>query len=123
MAGKTEIVVGSGLDTAKLVVAVALLVGGVFTFYWFSDASTLLRVVGLLAFVAVAVGIIFTTGMGRNLAGFLGESRTEVRKMVWPTRVETLQSTLVVLAATIVVAIFLWLIDMLLGWTIREFIR
>ncbi|MCG5499481.1 preprotein translocase subunit SecE [Ectothiorhodospira lacustris] len=122
MAGKAE-VEGAGFDTVKLLVAVGLLVAGVIGFYWFSDGSTLLRVLGLLAISGVAVGIVFTTAKGRTLAGFLQDSRTEVRKMVWPTRVETLQTSLVVLAVTILVAIMLWLIDMLLGWSIREFIR
>ncbi|EHQ53633.1 preprotein translocase subunit SecE [Ectothiorhodospira sp. PHS-1] len=122
MAGKAE-VEGAGFDTVKLLVAVGLLVAGVIGFYWFSDGSTLFRVLGLLAISGVAVGIVFTTAKGRALAGFLQESRTEVRKMVWPTRVETLQTSLVVLAVTILVAIMLWLIDMLLGWSIREFIR
>ncbi|MBK1674405.1 preprotein translocase subunit SecE [Ectothiorhodospira shaposhnikovii] len=122
MAGKAE-VEGAGFDTVKLLAAVGLLVAGVVGFYWFSDGSTLLRVLGLLAISGVAVGIVFTTAKGRALAGFLQDSRTEVRKMVWPTRVETLQTSLVVLAVTILVAIMLWLIDMLLGWSIREFIR
>ncbi|MCG5512057.1 preprotein translocase subunit SecE [Ectothiorhodospira shaposhnikovii] len=122
MAGKAE-VEGAGFDTVKLLVAVGLLVAGVIGFYWFSDGSTLFRVLGLLAISGVAVGIVFTTAKGRALAGFLQDSRTEVRKMVWPTRVETLQTSLVVLAVTILVAIMLWLIDMLLGWSIREFIR
>ncbi|SEP63638.1 preprotein translocase subunit SecE [Ectothiorhodospira magna] len=122
MAGKAE-VEGAGFDTVKLLVAVGLLVAGVIGFYWFSDESTLFRVLGLLAISGIAVGIVFTTAKGRALAGFLQDSRTEVRKMVWPTRVETLQTSLVVLAVTILVAIMLWLIDMFLGWSIREFIR
>ncbi|MCG5534444.1 preprotein translocase subunit SecE [Ectothiorhodospira mobilis] len=122
MAGKTE-VERSGLDTAKLGLAVGLLVAGIVTFYWFSDQSTLLRAIGLVAVSGVAVAIGMTTAKGRALAGYLRESRTEVRKMVWPTRAETVQTTLVVLAVTLLVAILLWLIDMLLGWSIREFIR
>ncbi|AHK79757.1 preprotein translocase subunit SecE [Ectothiorhodospira haloalkaliphila] len=123
MAGKAEEVEGAGFDTVKLLAAVGLLVAGVTGFYWFADQSTLLRVLGLLAFAAVSVGIIFTTAKGRTLAAFLTDARTEVRKMVWPSRTETLQTALVVIAITILVAIFLWLIDMLLGWSIREFIR
>jgi preprotein translocase subunit SecE len=94
---------GGGLDTVKLFVALALLIAGVMAFYYFSAESTLIRVVGLLAV-------------------FMGNARTEVRKMVWPTRVETTQTTLIVLGVVILVGIFLWLLDSLLGWIIRQFI-
>ncbi|WP_018865398.1 MULTISPECIES: preprotein translocase subunit SecE [Thioalkalivibrio] len=111
-----------GLDTFKLAVVVALLIAGVMGFYWFSDESTLIRVLGLLAVVGVAVGIGMTTAKGHQLAAFMGNARTEVRKMVWPTRVETTQTTLIVIAVVIMVGIFLWLLDMFLGWGIGRFI-
>ena len=110
------------LDTVKLALVVALLVAGVMGFYWFQEATTLMRVLGLLAVVAVAVGVGMSTVKGRQLAGFMGNARTEVRKMVWPTRVETTQTTLVVIAVVIMVGIFLWLLDMFLGWGISRFI-
>jgi preprotein translocase subunit SecE len=113
---------GGGLDTVKLFAAVALLIAGVMGFYYYSAESMLVRVVGLLAIVGVAVGVAMTTAKGRQLAGFMGNARTEVRKMVWPTRVETTQTTLIVLGVVILVGIFLWLLDTLLGWTIRQFI-
>jgi preprotein translocase subunit SecE len=118
MASKTE-VQSSGLDTAKLAVAALLLVAGVFAFYWYQDQSTLYRILGLLAIVAVAAGIALTTAKGRSIVSFLQDSRTEVRKMVWPSRTETVQTTLVVFLVVIVVGIFLWLLDMFLGWLIR----
>jgi preprotein translocase subunit SecE len=101
---------------------VALLIAGVLGFYYYADASTLLRVLGLLAASGIAVGIAMTTAKGRLLSAFLTNSRTEVRKMVWPTRVETTQTTLIVLGVVILVGIFLWLMDTLLGWIIRLFI-
>jgi preprotein translocase subunit SecE len=118
MASKTE-VQSSGLDTAKLAVAALLLVAGVVAFYWYQDQSTLYRILGLLAIVAVAAGIALTTAKGRSIVSFLQDSRTEVRKMVWPSRTETVQTTLVVFLVVIVVGIFLWLLDMFLGWLIR----
>ncbi len=121
MTGKAE-VERSGVDTAKLVAAVLLLVAGVLAFYWFAAESLLFRVLGLLAVVGVAVGIFATTAPGRALWGFLGESRNEVRKMVWPTRAEALQTTLIVILVVIIVAIFLWLVDMFLGWAVRSII-
>ncbi len=110
------------LDTVKLAVAVALLIAGVMGFYWFHDESTLIRVLGLLVVVGIAVGIGMTTARGSQLAGFMGNARTEVRKMVWPTRIETTQTTLIVIAVVILVGIFLWLLDMLLGWGVSRFI-
>ena len=119
---KSDDVQTSGFDTIKLAVAVGLLVLGVFGFYWFVDESLLFRVLGLVAIAIVAAGIVFTTALGQSLAGFLSESRTEVRKMVWPTRAEATQTTLIVLVVVILVAIFLWLLDMLLAWGVRGFI-
>ena len=113
---------GGGLDTVKLFAAIALLIAGVMGFYYFAAESVLVRVLGLLAIVGVAIGITMTTSKGRQLAGFMGNARTEVRKMVWPTRVETTQTTLIVIGVVILVGIFLWLLDTLLGWTIRQFI-
>jgi preprotein translocase subunit SecE len=118
MATKTE-VQSSGLDTAKLALSALLLMTGVFAFYWYGDQSTLYRVLGLLAIVAVAAGIALTTAIGRSTVSFLQDSRTEVRKMVWPSRAETIQSTLVVFLVVIVMGIFLWLLDMFLGRLIR----
>lgn len=118
MAAKTE-VQSSSLDTAKLAAAVLLLVGGVIAFYWYQDQSTLYRVLGLVAITIVAVAIAMTTAKGRSTVSFLQESRTEVRKMVWPTRAETAQTTLVVFLVVIIVGIFLWLLDMLLSWLIQ----
>lgn len=113
---------GGGIDTAKLYFSVALLIAGVMGFYYFADESTLIRVVGLLAIAAIAVAIAMTTAKGKMLGAFLGNSRTEVRKMVWPTRVETTQTTLIVIGVVILVGIMLWLMDTLFGWIIRQFI-
>jgi len=118
MATKTE-TQGSALDTAKLALAVVLVTAGVIAFYWYAEQSTLYRVLGLLAVTGVAVAIAWSTAKGRSTASFLQDSRTEVRKMVWPSRAETMQTTLVVFLVVIIVGIFLWLLDMLLGWLIQ----
>lgn len=118
MTGKVETSV-SGVDSIKLAVAVVLLASGIVGFYWFSQESLLFRVLGLLAIAAMAVGVVATTGQGRSLLGFIGESRVEVRKVVWPTRVETMQTTLVVIVMVMLVGVFLWLLDMILGWAMR----
>ena len=118
MATKSETQV-STLDTVKLAIAVILLAVGVGAFYHYSDQSQLYRVLGLLAIAAAAVALALTTAKGRTLWVFLQDARTEVRKMVWPNRTETVQTTLVVLVVVVLVGIFLWLLDMLLGWLVQ----
>ena len=114
MATNTE-TQGSMFDTVKLLLALMLLIAGIAGFYYFSEESLLYRVLGLLFVVGVAIGISATTVKGKGLLGFLGSSRTEVRKMVWPTRAETMQTTLMVFILVVILAIFLWFVDMLLG--------
>ena len=110
----------SGFDTVKLMTALLLLIGGVVGFYYFENESQLLRVIGLLGVAVVAFFIITTTDIGRRGMGFVREARVEVRKVVWPTRQETTQTTIAVLIMVFIVAIMLWLIDMLLGWGVRS---
>ena len=114
MAANTESQ-GSLFDTVKLLLALAVLIAGIVGFYYFAEESQLYRVLGLLAMVGVAVGVVMTTVKGKGLLGFLSMSRVEVRKMVWPTRVETMQTTLIVFILVVILAIFLWFVDMLLG--------
>ena len=115
---------GSSLDVVKLVVSLALLIAGIAGFYYFESwqgesVSLLLRVVGLLLAGGLAVVIALTTLSGKRLMGFMKDSRLEVRKMVWPTRNETLQTTLMVMVIVLVLAIFLWIVDSLLGWGVK----
>lgn len=114
---------GSALDVVKNVVAIALLFAAFAGFYYYSEASFLYRVLGLLAVSLVAAGIALTTTAGKNLLAFMKNARIEVRKMVWPTRVETMQTTLMVVVIVILLAIFLWFVDMLLGLGIGSLLR
>jgi len=109
----------SGLDTVKLALALVLLVGGVFAFYWFVDQLLLVRVLALLGITGVSVFIASQTALGRSTWSFVGATRTEVRKVVWPTRAETMQTTMAVLFVVVVMGIILWLLDMVLLRAIR----
>ena len=109
----------SGLDTVKLALALALLVGGVFAFYWFADQSLLMRVLALLGITGVSIFIASQTALGRSTWGFIGSTRAEVRKVVWPTRAETMQTTLAVLFVVVLMGVVLWLMDMVLLRAIR----
>jgi len=110
---------GTGLDTVKLVAAALLLVAGIFGFYYFAAYSTLLRVIGLLVISGVAAAIAVQTEQGRRLWQFGGDVRNEVRKVVWPTRQETLQTTLIVIVMVLILGIVLWLFDMVLVNVLR----
>lgn len=108
----------STIDTAKLVFAVVLLLGGIVGFHYFSSYALLYRILGVVGFTLVAFAIVLTTAMGRAFLSFLKEARVEVRKVVWPTRQETVQATLVVVALVFLVGLILWLLDMMLFWGI-----
>ena len=119
MVSKTEST-SSALDTFKLMTALLVLIAGVVGFYYFEDESQLLRVLGMLGIAAVAFAIGATSHQGRQGLAFVKDARVEVRKVVWPTRQETLQTTIAVLIMVIIVAIMLWLFDMFLGWGISK---
>lgn len=105
----------SSLDTVKLGIAALILVAGFYGFYHFADQPQLYRVLGLLFFVIIAAGIALTTTKGRSLTGFMQAARVETRKMVWPTRTETLQTTAVIMVVVIFMGLFFWLVDWVLG--------
>lgn len=102
-------------DKIKLIVAFALVGGAVAGFYVFSEQSLLLRVVGLLVVVGVAVAILYQTELGRNAWGYVMASRNEVRKVVWPTRKETTQTTMMVIVMVFIMALLLWVFDWFLA--------
>ena len=118
MVAKAEIETTTWFDTAKLIVSVSLLVAGIGQFYYFAEEFMLYRVLGLLALVAVALGVTVTTQLGQTTWAFMRESKAEVRKVVWPTRQETVQTTLLVIAMVVLVGIMLWLMDMFLRWAV-----
>jgi preprotein translocase subunit SecE len=109
----------TGFDLVKLVAAAVLLIAGIYGFYYFAAYSTLLRVIGLLVVAGAAATIAMGTAQGRRLWQFAGDARTEVRKVVWPTRQETMQTTLVVIVMVLVLGIILWLFDMMLMGILR----
>ena len=106
-------------DILKLTIAILIVISGIFGFYFFADQSLLLRTIGLLICVSVAVYIALQTDKGRTAWVFFHDAQIEVRKVVWPTRQETVQTTLIVILVVILVSIILWLLDMFLGWSVR----
>jgi preprotein translocase subunit SecE len=105
-------------DSVKWVVVVALVAIGVYGNSYFADQSLLYRVLGLLVLAVVAGLIALQTVQGEAFWSLAKGSRTEIRKVVWPTRQETVQTTMIVVACVIVVALILWGLDSLLGWLV-----
>jgi preprotein translocase subunit SecE len=109
----------TGLDTAKLAAAAAVIVVGLWGFYFFASYSLLLRVIALLVLSGAAVAIALTSLPGKQLWRFAVDARMEVRKVVWPTRQETVQTTLIVIVMVLILGILLWLFDMVLMSILR----
>lgn len=99
------------INKIKLLVAVALLVAGIAGFYLLADKATVVRILVVLAGVVAAVAVLWTMPVGQQSLGFIGDSVVEARKVVWPTRKETVQTTLVVFALVVVMAAFLAVVD------------
>ena len=105
----------SALDTVKLAAAVAILVGGIAAFYLLSSYPLAVRWVIVLASLGAGIAVALQSAQGRTFWDFVQGSRVELRKVVWPTRQETLQTTLVVFVAILAMGVFFWLLDMMLG--------
>lgn len=107
------------LDTVKLVLAAAVLLGGIASYYVYENESLLLRVAGVLVAFAVGAVIAFQSAQGQALWTFIQGSRIEIRKVVWPTRQETMQTTLTVIVFTLFMGVFFWMLDLFLLWGTR----
>jgi preprotein translocase subunit SecE len=114
--------VSTGADKAKLAAAALLLVGGVAVFYLLSKQDLWLRVLALVAILAAAVGVFFTSESGKQLIAFGQDSVREAKKVVWPARKEAMQMTGYVFAFVFVMALYMWITDKTLEWIIFDLI-
>jgi preprotein translocase subunit SecE len=112
--------VNSAADIAKLVAALLILGAAIFAYYWYNDFPTWQRLLILLGGFVVAGAIGFFTRAGQSLRDFLVESNFELRKVVWPTRQETIQTTLVIFVVVVVLSLILGLIDLTLKWALLD---
>jgi preprotein translocase subunit SecE len=102
-------------DTALLVAALALIVGGMFAFYYYqSEFNALVRVLALLASLAAALALGYQTKVGRELWGYAAGARVELRKVVWPSRQESVQATLMIAGLVVIFALVMWGLDTVL---------
>jgi preprotein translocase subunit SecE len=106
------------LDLVLWIIVLLLVVAGVYGNSYFAAESMLYRVIGLLVLAGAAGWLATLTVKGKAFVILCLEAKTEIRKVVWPTRTETTQTTLIVVVVVIIVALILWALDSLLSWVI-----
>ena len=109
-------------DVIKWVVVALIASVGVFGDSYFSAEPVLYRAIALVVLGLVAGFVALQTSKGKAFWSLLKEARIEIRKVVWPTRQETAQTTMIVVAVVLVMALVLWGLDSLLGWIVSQFI-
>jgi preprotein translocase subunit SecE len=99
------------VDKIKLGLALLLLIAGIAGFYYLRDSAMVIRVVVVLSGLVLAAVTVWFTVPGKQFYAFSRESSEETKKVVWPSRKETVQTTGIVFAFVLVMAIFLWMVD------------
>jgi preprotein translocase subunit SecE len=107
-------------DRIKIALAVLLVIAGIAGFYYLSERAMIVRVASVLLGFAAAAGVFATSQPGKEFYEFSQESIAETKKVVWPTRKETLQTTAVVFAFVVIMALFLWIVDASLLWVVKK---
>ena len=110
------------IDKIKLAVAAALVVAGIAGYYWLAASSILLRLAAVIAGIAAGVAVAWMSAPGREFVVFAREALVEVKKVVWPTRKETMQTTAAVFAFVVVMAFYLWVSDKTLEWVLYDLV-
>lgn len=114
--------VSTGADKAKMAASIALVVAAVAGFYLLGKQGQVAQWAILLVGLAAAVGLFLTCEPGRQLVAFGRDAWREVKKVVWPTRKESMQMTAYVFAFVVIMAVFLWLTDKTLEWVFYDLI-
>ena len=110
----------SAADIAKLTLALLIIAAGVVGYYWFNDLPTWQRLLILLGGFVLGGAVGYFTRSGQSLREFFSESLFELRKVVWPTRQETIQTTLVIMVVVVILSILLGLVDLFFNWSILQ---
>ena len=109
------------IDKIKLAAAVVLVGVGIWAWYWLGpDVALVLRILAVIAGLAAAAAVAWWSEPGKQFVIFATESIGEVKKVVWPTRKETMQTTAAVFAFVVVMAVFLWISDKTLEWLLYD---
>ena len=114
--------VSSAADKAKLAAVAALVVAPIAGFYLLSKQGALVQWATLIVGLVLAAGVFLISEPGKRFIGFARDAWREVKKVVWPTRKETMQMTLYVFAFVVVMALFLWFTDKTLEWVLYDLI-
>ena len=114
--------VSSGADKVRLVLVGLLVIGALAAFYLLSKEGPVAQWGGLVAGLVLAAVVFFTAETGKRLIGFGRDSWREVKKVVWPTRKEAMQTTAFVFAFAVEMALFLWMTDKTLEWVFYDLI-
>ncbi len=109
-------------DKIKFALALLLVAAGVAGFYLLAEAALILRVLSVMTGVIAGAAIAWFTNPGQRFFAFSQEAMTETKKVAWPSRKETMQTTGVVFAFVVVMAVFLWLTDKSLEWALYDLI-
>ena len=109
---------GNDNGTPLLLVSLLLLLAGIVAFYYFSEIRLFYRVLGLFVVLGLAGYIVYQTSFGKTVYTYVLESKIELKKVVWPTKQETTQTAIGVIVIVVIIGILLWLLDMLLAWSI-----
>ncbi|WP_028357421.1 preprotein translocase subunit SecE [Brackiella oedipodis] len=110
--------VGRGADIFKITLAVLFVIAGVFAYSYFTQYSIYARVGMFVAGLVLGGLLALLSNPGKRTVGFAKASYNELKRVVWPSRKETMQMTAVVFAFGAIMAIFLWLVDKLIGWIV-----
>jgi preprotein translocase subunit SecE len=113
---------GSRFDILKWLMVVSLVAVGVVGNSIYTEQSLLYRVIALLVLALVAGFVALKTEKGRAFFTLFKEAKNEIRKVVWPTRQETLQTTAMVVVVVLLIGLLLWGLDSFLGWTVSSLI-
>ena len=122
MSTNTEASRSGFVDWLLWLVVAALVTGAVYGNWYFQDQPLLYRVGAILAIAVVATLLAVQTHTGRSTWALLKDARSEIRRVVWPTRTETTQTTLVVLVLVLIFALILWMLDSGLSWLVSTLI-
>ncbi len=109
-------------DKIKLALALLLVGAGIAGFYLLSEQAAVVRLLAVLAGVGAAAAVALQSEVGRQFLGFSKDSISEAKKVVWPSRKETMQSTGIVFVFVVVLALFLWLTDKSLEWVLYDLV-
>jgi len=109
-------------DKLKFALALLILAAGVAGYYFLGDQPLILRVLSVLAGLAAGMVVAWFTAPGQRFFVFGKEAWVETKKVVWPTRKETVQTTGIVFAFVLVMAIMLWITDKGLEWVLYDLV-